>query len=239
MLTDNPIRLTYFDCRGRGQFIRHFLACRGAPFHDDRVGLGPTGGWTQLRDQRGAAGPFRKLPVLRWGVREVAELGVIAAFLHEISGDRDLLSTEENLRHAMLVSSLHTDLMIPTITLVWADMRYPGVEMAMLARKTLERLEQHLTVLDCTLDEWQWLQSMSPTASVADCFLWEELAKARGIFGAALDFARWPVLARFMDEFAGRAVCERVLEATPSQITGRLNEAAAIAAIRRHLGQPD
>jgi glutathione S-transferase len=103
---DHPhIKLSYFDVRGRGQFLRYYLRCREIPFEDARVPVTPDfASWQAVREDRTITGPFQKLPLLHWGDRVVAETTVIAAFLHEVSGDAARLSAEENRRHSMLIS---------------------------------------------------------------------------------------------------------------------------------------
>ena len=107
-----PITLRYFDARGRGQFLRDYFKTRKVSFTDERVPIGDEfAAWRAMRDDRTRAGPFQKLPVLHWGDRLIPEMLMIAAFVHEASGDAGSLSDEENLRHGLLTSSLCLDMM--------------------------------------------------------------------------------------------------------------------------------
>jgi len=234
----NPrVTLRYFDARGRAQFARYYLLARDIAFNDERIALSADfSSWLEVRDDRAKTGPFHKLPVLYWGDSELAETFVIADFLHRISGDHDRLSTSGNLRHAMLVSSLYVDLMMPIGTLIWADLAAPGVDLAALVPRSLERLERHLGYLEATLAEWRWLEgAKSRPLMIGDCMLWEELDVLRVVFGERLALSRYAILAQFYRECQARTVFTNLIEKYPCQITGRPAEADALAAIRRVL----
>jgi glutathione S-transferase len=228
------VKLTYFDARGRAQFLRYYLRCRNIAFADDRVPLTPDfASWQALREDRTITGPFQKLPVLHWGHRVISETTVIAAFLHEVSGDAALLSADENLQHSMLISAAYVDLMLPVGILLWSELMFPGADTAATARRTLERMQYNLAVIDRTLEEWQWLERASERAvAVVDCLLWEEVDVVRQLFGDALSLDATPTLARLYRGCAARETFERLLETQPCQITGRPGEAEAIARIQ-------
>jgi glutathione S-transferase len=231
----NPkVTLRYFDARGRAQFMRYYLLARSIAFEDERVPLSADfSAWLGIRDDRAKTGPFHKLPVLYWGDSELAETTVIADFLHRISGDHDRLSTSGNLRHAMLVSSLYVDIMMPIGNLIWADVATPGVNLPALVARTLERLERHLRYLDETLAEWRWLEgAKSRPLMVGDCMLWEELDVLHVVFRERLALERYPTLLQWYRDCQARPVFEKLLEEQPCQITGRPAEADALAAVR-------
>jgi hypothetical protein len=231
------VRLRYFDARGRAQFVRYFLLARGIAFEDERVPLSADfSAWLAIREDRAKTGPFHKLPVLYWDDSELPETLVIADFLHRISGDHDRLSTSENLRHAMLVSSLYVDLMLAIGTLIWADVATPGADLAAVVPRTVERLERHLGYLDAALIEWRWLEDApSRPLVIGDCMLWEELDVLQVVFDKRLALARYPTLAQFHRDCQARPVFEALLKKHPCPITGRPAEAQALAAIRRVL----
>jgi glutathione S-transferase len=234
-----PIVLRYFDCRGRAQFIRHYLACRELAHVDERVALSPGfEAWQAMRGDRGRAGTFHKLPVLHWGERLVSETLVINAFLHRASGDEELLSEAENLRHAMLVSSLVSDVMTPIATLIWADLAFRGVDVGALAQQSLGRLRTHFASLDRTFEEWDWRRTaqMRPLMLI-DCLLWEEIDVVQHVFGEHLRLHEFATLARLYHESPGRAVFEKLLAAQPASVTGRglAGEDEALAKIRELL----
>jgi hypothetical protein len=232
------ITLRYFAARGRAQFLRYFLRARQIPFTDERVPLAADfAPWRAIRDDRSIAGPFHKLPVLIFDGRLVAETLPIAEFLHGALGDPARLSTDDNLCHKMLLSSVYHDVMMPIGTLLWAEPLYPGVDFGALAKRTLERMQQHLKALEQTLLEWQWLErARSRPVMVADCLLWEELDVVQRVFGTALSLHLQPLLTRFHRDFAARSVCEALKQEHPSPITARPAEDEVIARIHGLLG---
>jgi hypothetical protein len=231
MPTKPRIRLTYFDARGRAQYLRYYLLSRDVAFEDHRVPLSGTfSEWLAIRPDRSVCGPFHKLPVLRWNEQLVPETSVIQAFLHEQLGDRARLSDEDNLRHGILSSTLSIDVMMPIGMLIWADVAYQGVDVAAMAKRTSERLRAHLVALDRTLDEWGWVASASERpVMLADCFLWEELSVAKQVFGDVLKLEETPTLNHILADSPVRAVADDLLRARACQITGRPAEADMLA----------
>ena len=233
-----PITLRYFDARGRAQFLRYYFKTRKVSFTDERVPVGDEfAAWRAMRDDRARTGPFQKLPVLHWGDRLIPEMLMIAAFVHEASGDAGSLSDEENLRHGLLTSSLCLDMMNPVATLLWAEVIYPGADLAPAARRTLDRLKAHCLALEQSFGDWRWLdRARNRRIMLVDCLLWEELDVARVVFGPHWSLAATPTLARFYDDFPARPTCEALLAERPCPITARPNEADGIATIQRLLG---
>jgi glutathione S-transferase len=228
------IELKYFDVRGRAQFLRDFLLCRDIPFADDRLPLGANfEAWDAIRPDRTLTGPFQKLPILRWGDRLVAEMTVIASFLHRSSGDAGLLTEEENLRHEMLISSAYIDLMMPIGILLWSEVTFAGTDFGTTAKRVLERMKGHLAVLDRTLLEWEWLErAASRPVTVADCILWDQINAAQHVFGRKLSLDATPTLARFYRDCPGRETFERLLHEKPCPHTARPGEEECVARIR-------
>lgn len=233
-----PITLRYFDVRGRAQFLRYYFKARKVSFTDERVPVGDNfAAWQALRDDRARTGPFKKLPVLHWGDRLLAEMLMIAAFVHEASGDAGSLNDDDNLRHGMLTSSLCLDMMNPLAILLWLEINYQGADVAAVARRTLDRLKAHCQALEQSLVDWRWLDKLrNRRIMLADCLLWEELDAARVVFGPHWSLAATPTLARFYDDFPGRGICEAVLAERPCPVTARPNEAEGIAKIQQSLG---
>jgi hypothetical protein len=219
-----PITLRYFDARGRAQPFRYLFAARGIAYTEDLVPL-PSGAgavWPAMKEDRSRVGPFHKLPVLHYGERTIAETLVIGAFLHRALGDQALLSDDDNLRHAMLVSSLYGDVVTPIAMLLWAEALYPGLDYAGFARQSLARIRGHLGRLETTLAEWGWAASArSRPVMLADCLLWEELDVAQHVFGEHARLDELPTLARLYAESAGRSAFKKVLAAHTAPVTGR------------------
>jgi glutathione S-transferase len=233
-----PITLRYFDARGRAQFLRYYFRIRDVHFTDERVALSADfAPWQAIRDDRSLTGPFRKLPVLQFGDRLVSETLMIAAFVHEALGDGGSLNDDDNLRHGMLTSSLCQDIMTPIAVLIWTEVSYPGVELGPVAKRTLERLQQHLASIEQSLIDWRWQErSRRRRVMLADCLLWEELDVATQVFGPHLSLAATPLLESFHAEFSGREQCQSLLSEQPCPITARPDEPAAIETIQRSLG---
>ena len=125
--------------------------------------------------------------------------------------------------------------MIPIGMVVWADVAYPGVDVAAMLKRTLERLRGHLAALDRTLDEWRWLETAKERqVMLADCFLWEELSVAQQVFGDALKLEETPTLNRVLAESPVRSVADGLLRKHPCQITGRPAEADMLAKLSGH-----
>jgi glutathione S-transferase len=237
MTQTSDLVLRYFAARGRAQFLRYYFRIRDIAFTDDEVPLGADfAAWTQVRADRALSGPFQKLPVLHCDGQMIAETPVIAAFVHQRFGDEGSLSAADNLKHAMLLSSLFGDVMLPIGMLLWADLAYVGLDMSAAAKRTLERLNAHWHNLERTLVEWQWFaRASSRPVTAGDCLLWEELSVSQHVFGAHVTLGSWPELARFHAEFAGRAVCDQELTSKPRPVTGRPGEPDAIAKLQQVL----
>jgi len=229
--------LRYFSARGRAQFLRYYFLNRDIEFIDEEVALSADfAAWTPIRGDRALSGPFHKLPVLNCDGLLVAETPVIAAYVHRRFGDEERLSPAENLRHAMLLSSLFIDVMSPIGLLLWLDVAYVGVDVPAAAKRSLERVSAQMHSIERTLIEWQWFAHMDNRPIMAvDCLLWEELSVLQHVFGPHVPLGSWPELSRFYTEFAGRAVCERELARKPRPVTGRPGEPAAIAKLQQAL----
>jgi glutathione S-transferase len=226
MVQHPQITLRYFDARGRAQPFRYLFAARGIAYSEDLVPLSTGGGagaaWPAMKEDRSRVGPFHKLPVLHYGERTIAETLVIGAFLHRALGDQALLSDDDNLRHAMLVSSLYGDVVTPIAMLLWAEALYAGLDYASFVRGSLARIRGHLGRLETTLAEWGWAASArGRPVMLADCLLWEELDVAQHVFGTHAGLDQYPTLARLYAETPGRAAFKKVLAAHTAPVTGR------------------
>jgi hypothetical protein len=237
-MTQSPeLVLRYFAARGRAQFLRYYFKIRDIAFTDEEVALSADfAAWAPVRANRALSGPFQKLPVLHCDGQLVAETPVLAAFVHQRFGDERSLSAAENLQHAMLLSSLFVDVMMPVGILIWVDVAYVGVDVPAAAKRTLERLNAHWHNLERALIEWQWFAHASNRpVTVGDCLLWEELSVAQHVFGAHMPLGSWPELKRFYAEFAGKAACDAELQSKPRPVTGRPGEPDAIAKLQQTL----
>ena len=240
-MTETPaITLRYFDARGRAQPLRYYFAAREIAYTDERVSLTAAGSnaWPDIREDRARVGPFHKLPVLHYGDRTIAETLVIEAFLHRALGDESRLSDQENLRHAMLVSSLYSDVVTPIGMTLWAEAIYVGLDYPTFVRQLLGRLRGLLARIDQTLAEWGWMAAArSRPVMLADCVLWEELDSLQHVFGEHVGLDRLPTLSRIYAETPGRAAFQKVLQSKPAPVTGRGSaaETEIIGRIRGYL----
>ena len=170
-----------------------------------------------MKEDRSRAGPFHKLPVLRYGDRTIAETLVIGEFLHHALGDEASLSVEDNLRHSMLISSLYGDLVTPIAMILWAEAMYVGLDYPTFVRQAFGRVRGHVGRLEQTLAEWGWTTSArGRPVMIADCLLWEELDVLQHVFGAEhVGLDKLPTLSRLYLETPGRAAFQKVLAARP------------------------
>jgi len=233
-----PITLRYFDARARAQFLRSYFKIRKVSFTDERLPINDEfAAWRAMRDDRTRTGPFQKLPILHWGDRLLGETLMIAAFVHEASGDAGSLSDEENLRHGLLTSSVYLDVLSQLSILIWSEVQYPGADLAAVAKRVLERLRMHCRAIEQSLVEWRWLdRARNRRVMIVDCLLWEGLDVARAVFGPHWSLEATPTLARFYQDFPGRPSCEALLAERPCPITARPGEAEGIAKIQQLLG---
>src|SRR5262249_11023691 len=163
--------------------------------------FGAGGAWPAMKEDRSRVAPFHKLPVLHYGERTIAETLVIGAFLHRALGDQAQLSDDDNLRHAMLVSSLYGDLAVPIALLLWAELMAVGRDYGAYVRQSLGRIRGHLGRLEMTLAEWRWADSLrARPVMLADCLLWEELDVVQHVFGPHARVDELPTLARLYAE---------------------------------------
>ena len=241
-MSQNPkIVLRYFEARARAQFLRAWFDVRGIEYEDDRIPLDEGfASWMAVRDDRSRTGPMQRLPVLHFGDELIPETTVIANFVHRKLGDSDALTEQQNLHHEILISICNIDLMFPLTMLIWADVMFAGIDLPAFARRSFERIDRNLDVLEQAVDEWGWVAGMeSRPVTVADCMLWEDLDRTRSVFGTHLSFETKPLLERFHQEHPGKASFERTLAARPCQISGRPGESDAIGQIRTLLAAPD
>jgi hypothetical protein len=234
------ICLRYFAARGRAQFLRAYFSARQVPYKDERVPIDEGfASWTAMRDDRSLTGPLQRLPVLHYGDQLIAETSVIAGFVHRGLGDSDALSDDQNLKHDILVSTVNIDLLLPIAMLIWSDVMFAGLNVPAYARRSLERVNKNLAVIDKALDEWNWVTALSTRPiTVADCMLWEELDQASMVFGTHFSLDDKPQLARFYREHPAREAFANVLADKPCQITGRPGEPEAIERIQTALADP-
>jgi len=133
----------------------------------------------------------------------------------------------------MLISSVYIDLLMAIGTLLWSEAMFPGADLRTTSKRVLERIQSHLTALDRTLVEWQWLEhAAARPVMVADCILWDQINAVQHVFGEKLGLEATATLARFYHDCPGRETFERLLHAKFCPLTARPGEAECVARIR-------
>lgn len=233
----NKIALRYFECRGRAQPIRFFLAEKDLLFRDIRVPLDSlSDSWKQTKNDPQFSGPYGRLPVLEWGDLQISETLVIAFHLHN-KFDSFKFDTSHNLLIRSLISSTYTDVISPMGILIWQDILTPGVEMKKYLFRTLSVFEQLFERYD------QQLRSLSQPffggkePCLADYFLFEAIQIFLVVFKPrhlSLQ-ANHASLASFNDRMTEDPGVKACLASLPAKITGRADEEARIAKIHTFL----
>jgi glutathione S-transferase len=229
--TERPI-LHYFAARGRAQPLRHALADAGVPFEDVRV---PLDAWPKLREDAAVSGPFAVLPTLRWGNALVAETLVIAAFLARRLGEHDHADDTAIARADALVSALYVDVMLPAGELIWADLLWPGTDLARATPSILGRMMTKLQRVE------QWMRpsgggwSSDERLRVADFFAGEAFELVTYLLDAtrASQLAETlPTLAALARRLRERPSLAGAWAARPPTYTARPDESAVVERLR-------
>ena len=240
-MTDFPdVSFSYFDLRGRGQFIRALLTHHEVPFTDNRIVLSrDNSNWPEVRNDRSMTGDFQKVPFLQWGDQRLNETLVILEFLDRKLGATDLDETSW-LQHRQLTSSAFLDVVVACINLIWSDVFHPEANVPATTAIVKRRMEMHLATLNQTLEEWHWLDTMQDREVMAsDAVLWEGLDMVRLAFDDHVSFEELDVLSRFYDECPGVQTFKKLLAEKDLNITGRPGEAEALTIIHGCLGTDD
>lgn len=233
-MTATPaITLRYFNCRGRAQAFRFYLQARKHTFVDARVSISEGfAAWQQIKTQLQLSGPFTRLPILLWGDQQIAETVVIHDWLHHKLGDAAKLTEQENLQHAMLSSSLRSELMTPSAMLLWQELMHPGTDVKNSAAPALKRSVDHLALLEASLLSWHWFDKMKTRPlMLADCLLWEMLDWIDGIFGEAVLWSLLPSLREFHQHNEHAALFRRMLAEHACHYTACPQEADVLGRI--------
>lgn len=77
-----PIKLTYFDSKGRCEYLRLLLAASGLEFEDNRLASAGSQEWADMKPST----PFGHLPVLDFGDARIAQSPCILRFVAKIGG---------------------------------------------------------------------------------------------------------------------------------------------------------
>ena len=222
------ITLCYFSILGRAQPLRHALSDAKLEFCDLQI---PLSEWPQHKEDPSFAGPFAGLPTLSWGEDTIAETLAISSFLARRLGHYQGLSEVEIARLEAVCSNCYTEVLLRLGELLWADLIYPGANLASALPMLLGRMLDKMSRLEATAPEGGWFGRSAP--NMADFFAAESVEALLYLLGDP-ELLRQK-LPRLFD--LGRRVRERpaLLAAfanRPPQFTARPDEAAAVARLR-------
>lgn len=227
------IALRYFECRGRAQPIRFFLAEKDILFRDIRVPLDSlSDSWKTTKDDPDFSGPFGRLPILDWGDQQISETLVIAFHLHN-KFDSFKYDAEHNLLIRSVISSTYTDVISPIGILIWQDVLTPGVDMKKYLFRSMTVFEQLFDRYDQLLRKVGRPFIGGKEPCLADYFVFEALQIYLVVFKPrhlSLQ-ANHSTLATFNDKMTQDPGVKACLASLPSKITGRVDEESRITKI--------
>ena len=232
MLPDRmtAVVLRYFPLVGRAQPLRHALADADVAFEDVQVLLSQ---WPQHKEDPSFAGPYGGLPTLSWGPVTVSETLPIATFLARRLGQYDGLDDAATARLESVCSSCYIEVTLKIGEILWADLLYPGADLAGALPLHLARMLDKLTRLDKQIPETGWLGGENP--AMADFFAAEAVETQRYVLGPAREAklrARLPHLVALAQRVKDRPAVARAWESRPQQFTARPDEAEVVERLR-------
>src|SRR3954463_7230601 len=139
------IVLRYFPVVGRAQALRHALTDAGLAWEDLRV---PMADWPRLRGEPGFGGPFATLPTLTWDGATVGETLAIASFVARRLGHDRGRDDVAIARLDAITSYCYLEVAATLGQLLWADLLYPGGDVAPAVRMIVGRILDKLGGLD-------------------------------------------------------------------------------------------
>jgi glutathione S-transferase len=222
--------LRYFPVVGRAQPLRHALADAAVAFEDVQVLLSQ---WPQHKEDPSFAGPYGGLPTLSWGAVMVSETLPIATFLARRLGQYDGLDDAAMARLEGVCSNCYIEVTLRIGEILWADVLYPGGDLAGTFPLHLARMLDKLTRLDKQIPETGWLGGRNPT--MADFFAAEAVEAQRYVLGPAREeklHARLPHLVALAHRVKDRPAVARAWESRPQQFTAHPDEAAVVERLR-------
>jgi glutathione S-transferase len=222
--------LRYFPIVGRAQPLRHALADAAVSFDDLRV---PLAQWAQHKEDPDFAGPYGALPTLSWGAVTLAETLPIASFLARRLGHYEALDDAAIARLEGICSNCYIEVILRIGEIVWADLIYPGVELANVFPGQLTRMLDKLGRLDARIPEAGWLGGDRP--GMADFFAAEAVEAQRYLLGPAREEAlhrRLPRLTALAQRVRARPALASAWTSRPRQFTGRPDEIAIVERLR-------
>jgi hypothetical protein len=229
------VELRYFEIRGRGQPLRDLLLEAAAAdatlvFEDLQLSFGD---WDRRQQDAEISGAYRALPTLSWDGQVLQETLPIATFLSARLGHyggRDALAIA---RLEAISSLCFTDIAATIGLILWAEVDFPGVDLAQAYPRNLSRILAKLASLDASAPEQGWFGGAQPVAS--DFFAleaWESLCQLLGARAAALP-ARFSRLHALAERTRARPALARGWAARPARCSGNPDEPDVLARLGR------
>jgi glutathione S-transferase len=194
------------------------------------------GVWAANRDDPAFGGPYRGLPTLTCDGETIAEGLPIASFLARRLGHYEGLSDLAVARAEGICSAVYLDVMIRAAEIIWGDVLYPGVDLAVAAPRHARRMLGKLERLEATLPDG-FLGGPRPV--MADFFAAEGLETMIHVLDPSRAEAlasRLPRLATLAGRIRERPAIARLHR--PDRFTGRPDEAAVLERMRALPGMP-
>jgi glutathione S-transferase len=173
------------------------------------------------------------LPTLSWGPVTLSETLPIATFLARRLGQYDGLDDAAMARLEGVCSNCYIEVTLRIGEILWADLLYPGSDLAGAVPLHVARMLDKLARLDKQIPETGWLGGRNPT--MADFFAAEAVEALRYMLGPAREEklrARLPHLFALAQRVKDRPAVARVWQSRPQQFTARPDEAAVIERLR-------
>ena len=218
--------LRYFPVRGRVQALRHALVDAGIELDDVRTALED---WPQRRNDVVFGGPYRSLPTLTWEGALIAETLPIASFLARRLGHYDGRDDVAVAQLEGIVSVAYLEIIQPAGDVIYADLMWPGADLARGLAFRLDRMQQKLACLDAQLGDG-WVGGERPV--MADFFAGEAFELQRYLVGPAREqrlVAALPRLAGLANRLRARPSLAAAWQTRPPRHTARPDEEAAVA----------
>jgi glutathione S-transferase len=221
------VSIRYFEAQGRAQALRHALADSGEKFEDIRVAMSD---WPKHKEDAGFAGWFASLPTLTWGDDTIAETIPIASYVAKRLGHYDGLSAREIARLEAVVSSIYIDVQLRFTDLLYADVAYPGADVAAAVPRTINRAIDKLARIAELLRPSGWLSGERPT--VADFFFAEGTELVLRFTSEEVLGAKAPRALEHATRIRARPAIAREWRRRPSNFTARPDERSVLERIR-------
>lgn len=221
--------LRYFSVLGRAQPLRHALFDAQHDFHD--LQISPLQ-WPEHKEDPGFGGLFAGLPTLTWEEDTICEALPIASFLARRLGHYQGLSEVEIAHREAVCSCCYTEVMVRLGELLWADLIYPGANLAVAFPMLLGRMLDKMSRLETATEDAGWFFG-GKAPGMADFFAAEAVECLIYLLGGPEAFGqRMPRLVALSRRLRARPTLSAAFAARPAQFTARPDEADVVTRLR-------